>query len=234
MPSIPYCGPAPPPEGILAAWNLDPILLAVLGAVAWVLRREGGSARLGLAILVIAFVSPLCALSAGLFSARTAHHLLIVFAAAPLLAPALRVRRAPLGAALIVHLAVFWLWHLPAAYAAALSNDAVYWAGQIALLGSAVVLWRALEDAEARPVGVFFVVAAMIMQMGMLGAVLTFAPAALYSPHYLTTGVYGLGVLADQQLAGLMMWVGSLPLTLLAAWRPLARFARPAPRALAA
>ncbi len=223
MGAIPYCGPAPAPEGLWAAWNLDPLLIAALAALAWGLRREGTGVRIGLAVLAFAFVSPLCALTAGLFSARSVHHLVIVFAAAPLLAPTLRNWRVPLVPAFLVHLVVFWLWHLPAAYEIALSSDLAYWAGQIALVGSAVLMWRALEDREAAPTSVFFTIAAMVMQMGMLGALLTFAPRALYAPHYLTTQTYGLGVLADQQLAGLLMWLASLPLTLLAAWRPLAR-----------
>ena len=35
MPAFqPYCGPAPAPGGIWAAWNLDPVLIAALAAVA--------------------------------------------------------------------------------------------------------------------------------------------------------------------------------------------------------
>lgn len=225
MGAIPYCGPAPQPDGILAAWNLDPALIAALAVMGWVLRRQGAGAKIGLALLALAYVSPLCSLSAGLFSARTVHHLVIVFGAAPLLAGAFRVDRVRLLPAFLCHLAVFWLWHLPAAYDLALSSDLAYWAGQIALLGSAVVLWRALARGDNAPTSAFFVIAAMVMQMGMLGAVLTLAPRALYAPHYLTTVQYGIGVLDDQQIAGLLMWVGSLPLTIMAAWHPLARLA---------
>lgn len=228
MAATPYCGPAPQPDGILAAWNLDPVLLAGLVAVGWVLRRQPTGVRIGFGLLVVAYVSPLCALSAGLFSARTVHHLVIVFGAAPLLAQAVQARRVPLVPAFMFHLAVFWLWHLPAAYEAALSSDLLYWAGQFALLGSAVLLWSALAREDAPPTTAFFVITAMVMQMGMLGAVLTFAPNALYAPHFLTTVRYGVGVLEDQQLAGLAMWVGSIPLTLAAAWFPLMRLARQA------
>ncbi|HSJ79428.1 MAG TPA: cytochrome c oxidase assembly protein [Erythrobacter sp.] len=234
MGAIPYCGPAPQPDGILAAWNLDPVVLIALAMLGWTLRRHGAAAKVGLALLVIAYVSPLCALSAGLFSARTVHHLVIVFGAAPLLAGALQTRRVPLVPAFMFHLAVFWLWHLPAAYDFALTSDVAYWVGQIALLGSALLLWRSLGQAGQSPTTVFFVIAAMVMQMGMLGAVLTFAPTALYSSHYLTTVRYGIGVLDDQQFAGLLMWVGSLPLTIVAAWAPLARLATQARSGLAA
>ncbi len=43
--------------------------------------------------------------------------------------------------------------------------------------------------------------------MGLLGAVITFARVPLYPPHFATTDPFGLSALADQQLAGLIMWV---------------------------
>ncbi|MEQ5786849.1 cytochrome c oxidase assembly protein [Erythrobacter sp. NFXS35] len=234
MDYIPYCGPAPHPGGVLAAWNFDPVVLVALALLTLGLHRRGLRVRIGLGLLALAYVSPLCALSAGLFSARTVHHLVIVLGAAPLLAEALRLDRVRLVPALIAHLAVFWLWHLPAAYELALSSDLAYWIGQFALLGSAILLWRALGREDILPTSVFFVIAAMVMQMGMLGAILTFAPHALYAPHFLTTQGLGFGVLEDQQIAGLIMWVGSLPLTILAGWPPLVRLFTQTRRRIAA
>ena len=40
-----------------------------------------------------------------------------------------------------------------------------------------------------------------------LGAILTFANHALYAPHFLTTATWSLTPLADQQLAGVIMWI---------------------------
>jgi putative membrane protein len=45
------------------------------------------------------------------------------------------------------------------------------------------------------------------LQMGLLGAILTFADRPLYTPHLLTTQAWGLTPLADQQLAGVIMWI---------------------------
>lgn len=221
--AIPYCGPAPDPGAIHAAWNLDPFLLAGLAAAAWLLRAKPVRTHIGLGMLAIAYVSPLCALSAGLFSARSAHHLLVVFGAAPLLAEILRQRCIPLWAAFLLHVAVFWIWHLPAAYAWALSSDAAYWLGQAALLGTSMLLWNSLFRRDVSAPVAFFVLVAMVMQMGLLGAIITFAPQALYVPHFLTTQQYGLSPLDDQQLAGLIMWTGSLPLSVAAGWAVLAR-----------
>ena len=223
MSAIPYCGPAPDPAEALAAWNLDPILLAALAGAAWLLRHRSARVQAGLGLAALAYVSPICALSAGLFSARSIHHLLVVFGAAPLLAELLRGRRVPLPVGFTLHLAVFWIWHLPAFYQWALSSDVVYWLGQVALLGSAMLFWAAVFRRDAFSLTATFGLVAMMMQMGLLGAILTFARFALYAPHYLTTQQYGLSPLEDQQLAGLIMWVGSLPLTVAAGWPVLGR-----------
>jgi putative membrane protein len=238
--AIPYCGAAPAPGEILRHWNLDPFLIAALLAIAllWQLRAAGSKARgrafwAGWFILFLAFVSPLCALSSGLFAARSVHHLLLVAMAAPLLGFALQTaRRLPLGAATALHILIFWAWHVPAAYAAALSSDWVYWAMQLSLLGSGILFWSALFSGRgfAADIGALI---AVIAQMGLLGALLTFAPQPLYAPHFLTTSLYGLTPLEDQQLAGLIMWVASLPFYMAAAIPVLARRLAPPLKAAA-
>src|SRR3546814_19492170 len=77
---IPYCGAAPLPGDWLARWNGDPILLlafAAVALVAWQRMEVAASFWAGLAILVLLFVSPLCALSSALFSVRVGHHVLL-------------------------------------------------------------------------------------------------------------------------------------------------------------
>jgi putative membrane protein len=112
---------------------------------------------------------------------------------------------------------------VPAAYAAALSNDALYWIMQLSLVGSGFLFWSAFFRSKIDGTQVGTLVAVMA-QMALLGALLTFAPAALYSPHYLTTQLYGLTPLEDQQLGGLIMWVASLPLYAAAAAPAIGRF----------
>jgi putative membrane protein len=69
-----------------------------------------------------------------------------------------------------------------------------------------------------------------MMQMGLLGAILSFAPEPAYLPHLATTQAWGLSPLADQQLAGAAMWtLGALPY-LLAALVKMHRVLSPAPR----
>ncbi|MBU2090477.1 MAG: cytochrome c oxidase assembly protein, partial [Alphaproteobacteria bacterium] len=147
----PYCGPAPVPADLWSAWNLDPVLLAVLGlgTVALALARAP-QRRLYLAaalvVLILAFVTPLCALATALFSARVLHHVLLVAFAAPLLAmvilPTASRARTSLSLPFIAHLALLWVWHAPTPYAWALTGTAPYWLMELSLLGSAVWLWR--------------------------------------------------------------------------------------------
>jgi putative membrane protein len=213
---VPYCGLAPLPAVWHERWNFDPLLLValMLAALAWRLLSERPHSRrtaayfAGLGVLVVLFVSPFCALTTALFSARAAHHVVLVAAAAPLLAwsapSPMRAQRWPLGVLTGLHAAVLWAWHVPSLYAAALASAAIYWLMQISLLGSAVLFWTAVRHAS--PPAAVAALLATTVQMGLLGALVTFASAPLYPPHFLTTAPWGLTPLEDQQLAGLIMW----------------------------
>ncbi|WP_116085154.1 cytochrome c oxidase assembly protein [Tropicimonas sp. IMCC34011] len=202
-----YCGPPPLPAELWTSWNLDPFLLIALAVLTIAVRREPAGLA-AVAVLIVAFVSPLCALSAALFSARVVHHVLLVAGAAPLLAVALGGRaRGGIAMPFAVSALILWAWHAPAAYDLALSNVAVYWLMQITLLGSAVWFWHSVIAADGAPVERLVFVIASFAQMGMLGAVLTFAPDALYTAHAVAPFDWGLSPLRDQQLGGLIMWV---------------------------
>ena len=149
--TIAYCGPAALPDDLWTRWNVDPLLIAILVALAIVVGRGRSSeAKAGwgaIVLMLVIFVSPLCAMSSALFSVRVLHHVLLIAAVAPLLALAFPQRRA--GAAPIVvlvaaHAAVLWLWHTPGPYTWGLASVPAYWLMQISLLGSAWLLWRAI------------------------------------------------------------------------------------------
>lgn len=218
--SIPYCGVAPVPADLLHKWNFDPFLLAALGVlllVGLISRRsiDWRAYGAGWLVLFVCFVSPLCALSSALFSARSAHHLLIVCLAAPLLAYAFpisfnrRIAGVSLSLAAVIKGSILAAWHIPGIYAASLSSGFVYWLLQGALLLSAILFWSCLR--QARATQVFGALAGIMTLMGFIGAILTFAPLPLYGAHLTTTWVWGLSPLEDQQLAGLIMWAISLP-----------------------
>jgi putative membrane protein len=200
-----YCGPAPAPEELFSRWNFDPWALALIAMLAlWVGRsRPGLAATL---VLVLVFLSPLCALSSALFSARVLHHVLLVAVAAPLLALA-RPTNAETGVGLsfVIFTTALWLWHLPAAYDAALGHMLLYWLMQASLLGTAFAFWRAVfSQPDGSGLGWVFLA---YLAMGLLGAILTLAPQAFYAAHAVAPLLWGLSPLSDQQLGGLIMWM---------------------------
>jgi putative membrane protein len=219
----PYCGNAPPPQLLMSDWNVDPYLLfaiSLVAALTWLPARRDNRIRqwlIAILLLVVAFVSPLCALSSALFSARAVHHFVLISLAAPFIWRFIFSRetfldRVPLISIFVFHTTMLWLWHLPVPYAWALSGNAPYWIMEVPLVLSAVWLWREILDVR-RPAGGAVVVSfATLLQMTALGAFLTFASHPLFSPHFLTSQAYGLSPLEDQQLAGLLMWIpASLP-----------------------
>lgn len=218
-----YCGSPPLPLDWLSQWNFDPVVIVGLGLLlvsGWAVPLVASRRRLLLlAVMTLAllFLSPLCALTTALFSARSLHHILLIAVAAPLLALAYPSRHAiSSGAPLLFATLILWGWHVPSLYDAALADAGVYWAMQLSLLGSALIFWRAVFS-PAEPASGFMATLGATAQMGLLGALLVFAPAPLYAPHLATTIAWGMGPLADQQLAGLLMWVPGMLPTILAA-----------------
>ncbi len=215
---IPYCGEAPGPQAWLTRWNLDPVLGVVLCILAIVLWRASSTQalapkpqrclRAAWLLTAVLYVSPLCALSSTFFTVRVVHHIALVLLIAPLLAAGLAswLQRmpAPLWTWTAVSAVVFWTWHAPGPYAAALSSDAVYALMQLTLLGSATWFWLAVR--RSSPVAGLAAILATTVQMGLLGALITFAVRPLYEPHVASTLSWGVSPLEDQQLAGLTMW----------------------------
>lgn len=225
--SQPYCGAPALPASLWSRWNLDPALIAglLLLLVAYAAACEPRlSARPGMApwrrlsfyggwsVGALALVSPLCALSVSLASARVAQHMVLAAVAAPLIAlglPSLRRRLAGGGLIPAIAFAVaLWVWHAPGPYQATFDSVAVYWAMHLTAFGAALWLWSAVIADGARNLAQAVAATALTsLQMGLLGAILTFAGRPLFAPHAHTTAAWGLTPLADQQLAGVVMWI---------------------------
>lgn len=210
---IPYCGMPPAPETWLTRWTLEPGLLIGLAiAAALILWRSDGVARqrglAGWALVAVLFVSPLCALSMALFSARVGQHLVLTLVAAPLLAQMWQQRVPSTKVSAVVFAALFWGWHAPTPYAWTLQSDLAYWSMHLSLLGSAVALWAGLHHRIAsRPFESVMVLAATAAQMTLLAVLLIFAPSAWHVWHEIGAMSWGLSGMADQTFAGALMWV---------------------------
>jgi putative membrane protein len=207
---------------LVAAYRIGATRLRVNELDGW----HQTSFYIGWLVLVAMLISPLCNLTVALFSARIGQHMVLTLIAAPLLVlgrpglalkqiwPDLPVRGSAgrlleTGSLAGVAFTIFiWLWHVPGPYQATLESTAVYWAMHLTLLGSAIWLWHVIlgAGASARLQGVVVCVASSL-QMGLLGAIITLSPRALYASHALTTSPWGLTQMEDQQLGGLIMWV---------------------------
>lgn len=112
-------------------------------------------------------------------------------------------------AAVSLHVASWWLWHIPVLFDAALRNDLVHVAEHASLLAGGVALWWVASGVRWRErsgLGVMYIFLAAF-GTGALAALLTLAPHALYAGSEARAHEWGLTRLGDQQLAGALMWV---------------------------
>lgn len=107
--------------------------------------------------------------------------------------------------------AMLCVWHLPALYDDAIANEAVHTLEHACFFVTSLMFWTlVLEPFGRRRLdygGTMIFVATFGVEMGFLGALLTFAGHPFYPAHLTTTQAWGLTPLEDQQLAGLIMWI---------------------------
>lgn len=110
-----------------------------------------------------------------------------------------------------VHVLAVWFWHARAPYDAALEHHVIHALEHVTFLVTALASWSAILTAGTKAAAgggtAVLVLFALSVQGSLLGALLTFAPSPWYGAYAGTTAVWGLDPLADQQLAGVIMWV---------------------------
>jgi putative membrane protein len=177
----------------------------------------------GCLLLLLTAITPLDALTYHLLSAHLLQNVVLAEWAPALLVlgitPALASRLAGLpGArhftwppvALGVWLVTYYVWHLPAAYDAALENSALLHLEHVCYLAAGILLWwPVLQDiphrlsSAARALYLFlaFVLASPI------GLLLALLPEPAYDWYVQGDRLWGLSAHADQQIAGVTMSV---------------------------
>ena len=122
----------------------------------------------------------------------------------------LRPLRGPIAVSLL-HVGALWFWHAAGPYDAALRSEPVHLLEHASFLATALLFWAVVIGARRSdrvPGGLgFMLVFAMAGQSVFLSLLLTFARTPWYSGYATTTTPWGLSQLADQQLAGVIMWV---------------------------
>ncbi|MBE2316441.1 cytochrome c oxidase assembly protein [Solirubrobacter sp. CPCC 204708] len=192
----------------------------------------------GLALMAVTLSSPLATMSEELFWAHMLEHLLIADLGAllivlgltgPVLAPLLRAipwLRAfghPV-VALVAWTANFYVWHLPALYQGAVSNDTVHALQHMLFVSFGIAMWMALLGPLPKP-GWFgngwkigYIVAIRLIQ-SVLANALFWSSGVLYPQYARGQAEWGISAANDQSAAGAIMMIeGSVITILLFGW----------------
>jgi cytochrome c oxidase assembly factor CtaG len=236
---------SPPKVPVDTSWQLAPavfVTVAVYGYVyvrRWreVRRRHGERAAgirhlvlwlTGLALILVALVSPLDTIAEQLASAHMIQHLiladlapivLILGLTKVILRPVTRrihaiERRAGVLAhpafGVVAYVGAMWLWHVPALYDAALRHAGVHVLEHLTFAAAGTLYWwhlispirSRLRLGGLQPIAYM---ASTKLLVGALGVFLTFYPSLLYKPYAVHGERWGLTALNDQAVAGAIM-----------------------------
>jgi putative membrane protein len=216
-----------------SSWTFEPLELALLVlviAAVWRLgARRPAAAALGIALLVVALLSPVAAVGdEQLLGFHLAQHV-VLWDLAPL-SLLVGVGRLPLGrarvlgnpaVALPVWLASLAVWHVPVVLDASVRHGWLHGIQHAALLAAGLLMWAPMLDAVPGPrwfgVGPRFGYVAVMQLAGLaFGNVLLWSGTVLY-PAY--AGGRGLTAHADQRIAGgVVLLEGSLVAVGVFAW----------------
>lgn len=117
--------------------------------------------------------------------------------------------RSPIARWLLL-VSMLWLWHSSVLYGLAIRNDVVHALEHVSFLGAAVLFWTVIIGpvrARLAPGAAILAVFTLTLQGIVLSMLLTFSPIVWYDAYADAAPGWGLEPLADQQLAGVIMWV---------------------------
>jgi putative membrane protein len=164
-----------------------------------------------------------------LFSAHMVQHLLLMQAAPPLLlagtpgwllrpllrVPGVRLLAAVLTAPLLTFFladAIFAVWHIPVFYDAAMFDHNVHILMHLMLIGSSILMWwpiySPLEEFPPlpKPLQMLYLFLQSI-PTSIIGALIALSEQPAYQWYTQAPRIFGISVMDDQKLGGLIMWV---------------------------
>jgi cytochrome c oxidase assembly factor CtaG len=219
------------PDASTWAWDVDALILVPAFALAYALATRGRpverwrvvSFGASLALIAVVSVTPLQTVALNyLLSAHLLQNVvlaewapaLFVLGIPPFLAAS--IARLPLAryatwppAALGIWLTVYFFWHLPFAYDAALRHQATLLHLEHAMyFGAGCLLWwPVLQDEpwRLRPGRRAAYLFAAFLLASPLGLLLALIPEPLYQWYEDGPGLWGLSAITDQQIAGITM-----------------------------
>jgi putative membrane protein len=241
---------------VLTEWTFDPLQLApvAMASIAYgtrvrTLRRRGTAVpwwrvavfSTGIALLVLAFASPVAAIGEGeLFSIHMLQHVtigdlaplcLLAGLSGPMLRPLLALRPverlrvlANPAVALPLWALNLYLWHVPFLYEAAVRHSFVHALEHVCFFAAGIVVW--LPVLETLPAPEWFgtgpklaYIAGVRVVETILGNVFVWSGTVFYAVYDRGEELWGISPLQDQGLAGAVMMIeGSLVTIVALAW----------------
>jgi putative membrane protein len=172
-----------------------------------------------------------------LLSAHMLQHMILLFAVAPLwlagtpgwmLRPLTKnriinkvgyaiTRAAP---ALILSNAVIVFWHVPATYNAALQNEPIHILQHLTFIAAALLAWWPVLSPLPEWPRLSLPVSCLYLFLyslpgGLVGAFIALSAPGMYAFYDNVPRIFGIPLDADQEFAGLLMWVGGSSIYLL-------------------
>jgi len=119
----------------------------------------------------------------------------------------------------LIHGLAIWLWHLPPLFDATLRSESIHAIQHASFVGSALLFWWSVIHGQrraARGMSILYLFTTAV-HTGVLGALMTFSRTPWYPAYADRAAAWGLTPMADQQLAGLIMWIPASVVYLIAA-----------------
>ena len=196
----------------------------------------------GLIALLLGAVSPVDGLSDDLFLMHMVQHVLMMMVGPPLILvgapvvpvlrglprilrddlaiPLLQMRRvrktlnflaSPLTAWLFF-VFTLWIWHVPALYNEAVTNEALHFLQHMMFISAAVFFWWTVIDPIPLKPRLSYAFRLLFLFMATLqstalAAIITLTETVLYTYYEGVPRLWGLSAAEDQMIAGLIMWV---------------------------
>jgi cytochrome c oxidase assembly factor CtaG len=141
----------------------------------------------------------------------------------------------------LLGIGTLWVWHTPALYDVALGNKGLHVVQHLGFLVTSTIFWWVViapvpERRRLNLLGTTAYLLVASLASSLLGIIVTFAPPGLYPPYLHPAGAPGIVALIrqgwgfsaadDQQVGGLLMWVGNSPVYVVACLAALARWYR--------
>jgi putative copper resistance protein D len=260
LPAVAYAhGPnAPRPDllTLLTRWEFDPLFIILIGVSSWLYisgvrrvntahpkspfpRKRTAFFFSGIAVLIIALISPPASYDTTLFSIHMSQHLLLTMLAAPLLllgtpithalrAATPRVRKQVLLPMLhsralriltfpviswLLFAAVMWGSHFSPLYNDSLENAWLHRFEHFLYLTAALMFWWQAIGIDPTPWQMPYPVKLMYVflqmpQSSFLGVAIYGSEHVLYKHYETLQRTWGPSPIGDQQMAGMIMWVG--------------------------